>query len=128
MEFWNNDVSIMQNTGNFSHFYIARFEASSKYIKMPSYKNIVTHTFKVCKYLKIKMETHYVMCLRLVTKILNKKSSTKKLSHSIFLQYFMIFNSRYYSLLGTKKIFEKPIYTSSGGGPVHNRVPIHAHP
>ena len=30
--FGKKDAFIMQNTGNFSHFYIARFEASSKYV------------------------------------------------------------------------------------------------
>ena len=45
----------MQNTGNFNHFYIARFEAlrfEIRYIKMPSYENIAKQTIKVCKYLK----------------------------------------------------------------------------
>ena len=44
----------MQNTGNFSHFYIARFEASSKYVILKC-RLIKTslHTFKVCKCLKI---------------------------------------------------------------------------
>ena len=53
----------MQNTGNFIHFYIVRFEASLKYVILPSYKNIVTQTSKVCKCLKHKkteMETPFI--------------------------------------------------------------------
>ena len=44
----------MQNTGNFNHFYVARFEASMKYVilKMPSYKSIGIHTCKVYKCIK----------------------------------------------------------------------------
>ena len=53
MEFSNKEAFIIQDTGNFNHLYIARFEASSKFviynIKMPSYKSIITHTFNVCK-------------------------------------------------------------------------------
>ena len=32
MEFWNKEAFIIQNTGNFNYFYIARFEASLNYI------------------------------------------------------------------------------------------------
>ena len=32
MEFRNKEAFIMQNTGNFNHLFIARFEASLKYI------------------------------------------------------------------------------------------------
>ena len=32
LKFGKKDSFIMQNTGNFNHFYIARFEASSKYV------------------------------------------------------------------------------------------------
>ena len=32
MEFWNKEAFIMQNTGNFNHFYNVRFEASLKYV------------------------------------------------------------------------------------------------
>ena len=34
MEFRNKEAFIMQNTGNFNHLYIARLEASSKYVKL----------------------------------------------------------------------------------------------
>ena len=55
----NKEAFIMQNTGNFNHLCIARFEVSEicyYNIKMPSYKNIITHTFNVCKFLKIQTE------------------------------------------------------------------------
>ena len=52
--FFNIDEFIMQNRGNFSHFLYCEiwgiFETC--YIELPSYKNIVTHIFKVCKCLK----------------------------------------------------------------------------
>ena len=52
----------MENIGNFIHFYIARFEVSLKcYIKMPSIKNIVTQTVKVCKCLKYKKQKHLIL-------------------------------------------------------------------
>ena len=40
--------------GILENFYVARLEASLKYVKMLSYENIVTHKFKACKCLKNK--------------------------------------------------------------------------
>ena len=48
MEFWNKEAFIMQNTGNFNHFYVARFEASSKYIILK------------CCFVKAKLHTYLV--------------------------------------------------------------------
>ena len=49
----------MQNTGNFTDFYVARFEVSSKYGKLKCcFIKTLLHTFKVWKYLQIKTEKH----------------------------------------------------------------------
>ena len=48
MEFWNKEAFIIQNTGNFNHFYIARFEASSKCIILK------------CHLIKALLHTHLV--------------------------------------------------------------------
>ena len=73
----------MQNTGNFKQFYIARFETSSKYVnyvKMPSYKNIVKQTIKVCKCFKYKnSETE----IPYISKIYKKINIFKEKSNSV---------------------------------------------
>ena len=46
MEFWNKEAFTMQNTGNFNHLYIARFEASWKFVTLK------------CRLIKALLHTH----------------------------------------------------------------------
>ena len=79
MEFQNKEAFIMQNTRNFNHLYIARFEASLKYVntKIPSYKSIITHIFNACKCLKVekKPETPYLRKIYKYIHIFKEKSN-----------------------------------------------------
>ena len=56
LNFWKKTHLLMQNIGNFNRFYLARFEASSKYVIIKC--RIIKHCYtnnKVWKYLKYKI-------------------------------------------------------------------------